>query len=287
MVSASSTKRVAKLAQKSKGRRVRFQGGALFPVVTLAIIVLGVGTIVYARATVPSFDAYPPTINDHWHVAHGFELCDAEGFTQLTGDLEALNSRGQLHSTEFARTGVHSHDDGVIHWHPATSAAIGKRARLGLFLNNYGVELDDDSLTFPEDQGGKRYVEGETTCDGQRGELVVVVWNGPEDDSSGTRYVSGFNDIPIVDDGMVFTIAFLPVGTDVSMPPWAAQLPELAAADMPQPVPATSSPAGSSPEGTASTTPGSGPGSSPVIGAGPAGTPATQAAPSSSSLPSG
>ncbi len=34
-----------------------------------------------------------------------------------------------------------------------------------MFLDNYGVELDDDSLRFPENQnGGKEYVEGETKC---------------------------------------------------------------------------------------------------------------------------
>lgn len=233
---------------------MRLQGGALFPLAVAGILVVGIGAIIYARATVPSFDAFPPTTDDHWHVGYGFELCDAEGFTQLTGDLEALNSRGQLHSTEFARTGVHSHDDGVIHWHPATSAAIGKRARLGLFLNNYGVDLDDDSLTFPDNQTGKRYVEGETKCDGKEGELVVDVWDGPQDRTGGKRYVSGFDDIPIDNDELIFTIAFVPIGTDVSMPPWAAQLRQLGAADMGQPLPTTSTAPPGTPSGGAGRT---------------------------------
>ena len=53
MVSSSSTKKAAKLAQKGKGKKVRFQGGTLFPMIVLAILVVGLGTIVYARATVP------------------------------------------------------------------------------------------------------------------------------------------------------------------------------------------------------------------------------------------
>ena len=213
-------------------------GSALFPGAVAAILLVGIGVIVYARATVPSFDAFPPTTNDHWHVAYGFELCDSEEFSQLAGNLESLNSRGQLHSTEFARTGVHSHDDGVIHWHPASSAAIGKRAQLGLFLRNYGVNLDDDSLTFPDDQAGRDYVEGETTCDGKPGELVVDVWDSPEDRAGGKRYVSGFENIPISNDGLIVTIAFVPIGAEVSMPPWARQLRELGAADLGQSRPA-------------------------------------------------
>jgi hypothetical protein len=247
VVSSSSTKKAARLAQKGKGKKVRFQGGTLFPLVILAILVVGLGTIVYARASQPEADASPPTINDHWHVAYGFDLCDTEGFTQLNGDLEDPGGPG---FNDFQRTGVHSHDDGVIHWHPFTSAAVGRRATLGLFLENYGVELDNNSLKFPEEQGGKEYVEGETQCDGKNGELEVIVWDSPSDTSSGQRYVSGFDDIRIDKDGLVYTIAFVPKGTDVPMPPWAANLAELGAVDTGQTAPSTTVP-GSAGTGTA------------------------------------
>ena len=62
MVSSSSTKKAARLAQKGKGKKVRFQGGTLFPMLVLAILVIGLGVIVYARATVPAADASPPTV---------------------------------------------------------------------------------------------------------------------------------------------------------------------------------------------------------------------------------
>ena len=86
-----------------------------------------------------------------------------------------------------------------------------------MFLDNYGVELDDDSLQFPDNQnGGKEYVEGETKCpDGEDGELSVTVWESPEDTSDGRRYVSGFDDIRIDKNSLVFTIAFQPRGTDI------------------------------------------------------------------------
>ena len=208
---------------------------------------IGLGTIVYARQSQPEADASPPTIEDHWHAAYGFSLCDEEGFTQLAGAKEETDANGQLISSEFLRTGVHSHDDGVIHWHPYTAAAVGKRATLGVFLDVYGVELTDDSLKFPDEQGGKEYVEGETQCDGEDGELKVIVWDDYDDPGAGTTYVSNFNDIRVDSNSMVFSISFQPQGTEVGKPDWAAQLPELGAVDDSSPVPTSIS--GSVPPG--------------------------------------
>ena len=228
--SSSSTKKAARLAQKGKGKKVRFQGGTLFPLIVAIVMVLGLGTIVYARQSVPADDSSPPTINDHWHAAYGFFLCDT--WQQLAGNLEETNAAGQLISTRFLQTGVHSHDDGVIHWHPYTSRAVGKRAKLGVFLDVYDVELDNDSLKFPANQlGGKEYIEGETKCGTEDAELQVVVWDTYTDTDDGTTYIANFDNIPIKNDGMVFAIAFVPRDTDVQMPPWAADLVALGAAD--------------------------------------------------------
>ena len=51
--SSSTTKKAARLAQKGKGRRVRFQGGTLFPLVVAIVLVVGLGLVVYARASRP------------------------------------------------------------------------------------------------------------------------------------------------------------------------------------------------------------------------------------------
>jgi hypothetical protein len=252
--------------------------------VVLAILVLGLGVIVYARTSVPAADASPPTADDHWHVAYGFSLCDTEGFVQLSGALEEVDANGVPVNNDFLRTGVHSHDDGVIHWHAYTSASTGSNATLGVFLDNYGVELDDDSLRFPDNQnGGKEYVEGETECpDGEDGELSVTVWQSPNDTSDGRRYVSDFDDIRVDKDSLVFTIAYQPRDADIGMPePQASQLAQLGALDQGQTEPPASVPADSTPgstEGTgaATRTPGSSPSSSPTSS--PASAPTTAAA---------
>lgn len=285
MVSSSSTKKAARLAQKGKGKKVRFQGGTLFPLVMLAVLVLGLATIVYARTSVPALAQ--PSIDDHWHAAYGFDLCDQEGLQQLNGAKEEVDDNGQRISSAYQATGVHSHDDGVIHWHAFGSRSSGRNADLGVFLDTYLVELDDDSLRFPDDQvGGAEYVEGETMCGDEDGTLAVVVWNNFSDTGGGRVYTAGFDDIRIDRDGMVFVIAFIPDGEepdDIEMPPWASDLPRLGAVDsdtgqdeflpgssVPGSVPTGSVPGGSTPASGPEATTGTSPSGS-TAGSAPAG----------------
>lgn len=244
--SSSSTKKAARLAQKGKGQRVRFQGGTLFPFVIALVFVLGFALVIYARQSRPEADASAPRIDDHWHHAYGFYLCDT--WYQLSGDAEERDTTGFL-NTDFARTGIHSHDDGIIHWHAFSSAAVGSNATFGVFLDVYGVELSDSKLEFPEEQRATLpyenetglFEEGETTCviDGeeQDAELKAVVWDNFSDEGDGTTFIAGFNDIRLDQDAMVVAVAFVPDDTDVSMPPWAPELPDLAQIDSNQVTP--------------------------------------------------
>ena len=269
--SSSSTKKAAKLAQSGQGKKVRFQGGTLFPAVVAVVVVLGLALVVYARQSRPAADASAPQQSDHWHHAYGFYLCDT--WFQLDGDAE---EPGTEDFQEFQRTGIHSHDDGLIHWHPFSSASVGSRATLGVFLDTYGVELTNSKLTFPENQrAGLPYEQetgvfedGETTCtiDGSEedAELKVVVWDNFTDTDDGTTYIADFDNIRLDQDQMVVSIAFVPDDTDVGMPPWAPDLPALGEIDSGQlapeepsgsipaesdPVPATSADVPSSTEG--------------------------------------
>jgi hypothetical protein len=233
---ASSAKRVAKLAQKGKGRQIRFQGGTLFPAAVLIIGVLGALLIFYARGTRPDHNS-PPTVNDHWHVSYGFYACD-QWLPNLTGALEDAGTTG---NQKYLSSGVHSHDDGVIHWHAFTSRATGTNAKLGLFLDNYGIELTEDKLQFPPDQnGGATYEDGETKCtvDGEEkdGVLKVVVYDPYNDAGSGQTYITDFDDIAIKNSTSI-AIVFAPEGTNAGLPPTANQLPELGAIDSTDPLP--------------------------------------------------
>lgn len=244
--SSSSTKKAAKLAQSGQGKKVRFQGGTLFPVVVTIVIVLGLSLVVYARQSRPSVDASgAPQQSDHWHHAYGFYLCDT--WFQLEGDAE---QQGSENYTQYARTGIHSHDDGLMHWHPFSSASVGSNAKLGVFLDTYGVELSNDEIVFPESQREAlenqlpaqdpprddilRWEDGDTcTVDGseENAEVKVVVWNNFTDTDDGTTYIADFDNIRLDRDQMVVAIAFVPDDTDVSMPPWAPELPALGEID--------------------------------------------------------
>jgi hypothetical protein len=239
--SSSSTKKAARLAQKGKGQKVRFQGGTLFPLVVALVFVLGFGLVIYSRQSRPSAEASAPQIDDHWHHAYGFYLCDT--WFQLSGDAEEQDAGGNLLNTDFARTGIHSHEDGLIHWHAFTSAAVGTNAKLGVFLDVYDVELTNSKLQFPEEQRAALpheqetglFEEGETKCvidgDEESAELKVVVWDNFSDAGDGTTFIADFDNIRLDQDAMVLSIAYVPKDTDVGMPPWAPELPDLAQND--------------------------------------------------------
>ena len=230
-------------------------------------------------SSIPAADASPPTIEDHWHMAYAFSLCDSPTEVTLQGNLE---DQANPNFVDYQRTGVHSHDDGVIHWHPFTSAAVGKNATLGVFLENYGVTLTDTELKFPADQnGGKTYKEGETKCpDGKDGELSVTVWDSPDDTSNGRRYVTDFDNIPMNKNSLVITIAFQPRDFTIPMPSSAPNLAQLGAIDTGQVAPGAST---TSTVAGATTVPGSTPttvaGAAPttVPGSTPTTTPTTSA----------
>ena len=215
------------------------------------VVVLGLALVVYARESRPAADASDPSVGDHWHVAYGFNIC-GEWF-QLQGNAEETDANGSFINTDFARTGVHSHDDGVIHWHANSRAAVGRRAIFQVLLDVYDVELENKKLVFPEEQRGQletvfgdKYADGvfesgETTCtvDGKEvdGSLQMVVWDNFSDLGDGTTFVAAYGSVRVDSDAKVFSVAFVPDNTDVEMPPWAKDLPTLGAIDSGQQLP--------------------------------------------------
>lgn len=228
MASGSSAKKVARLASKGKGKKVRFQGGTTFPLVMSIVVALGLGLIVYARQSAPSADT-PPTINDHWHISYGFYACDQQ-LKDLTGTKE------DPVDPVFTKYGIHSHGDGVIHWHPQ-ALATGRRAKFGLFTETYGVKVTTDGITFGKDQnGGKSYKVGTDKCKDKNGkevdgEVSAIVWNQYDNATDKKKYITDFDNIRVTKDGMAIMWVFAAPGADIPMPASATNLPELGAAD--------------------------------------------------------
>lgn len=235
MARTSSTKKAAKLAQRS-GRRatVRFQGGALFPMVVAAVLIAGMLLVIYARESRPSAGASPPTVGGdqgHWHMPYGFYLCGPKGkmnWYTVNGDKhERTSDDSAFVSNDYQRTGVHSHDDGLMHWHAFSSAATGRNAKLDVFLDVYGIDLSDGTLKIADDQlaanGGQfpqvEYDEDATKCGDEDGELRVQAWGNFTDTDDGVTYTTGMDDIHMDDDGMLFAIVFGPDDLEVPKPP--------------------------------------------------------------------
>ena len=264
MASSSSANKVAKLAQKGKGKKVRFQGGTLFPLVIVIVVVLFGALIVYARQSRPGPGEGEPTSNQHWHVAYGVYVCDDKGLKtepDLTGALEETDANGQLTSQGYINTGIHSHGDGVMHWHPNSSGrATGTNARLKVFLNNYGVTLTNSKLVFPASQGGETFEEGKTTCkvDGveKKASLKVWVWDNYANVSTDEPqvYTANMGDVRVKNDGMVVMIAFVPDDVKPKPPESAFNLPELGAADTGGAVSSTTVPTSDTTAGTTANT---------------------------------
>lgn len=217
------------MAEKGRGKKVRFQGGTVFPAVVALVVVLGSLLIGYARSSSYSNAPGPRASNrDHFHIAFGIYNCDAWA-PNLVG-----NAEDAAHPL-YPNYGVHSHDDGVIHYHPSTGASSGRNAKLKRFLEVYGITLSNTKLTLPADQGGLTLDEGVTQCtvDGKQvdGELKVVVWPDAKDPSKFTTLSANMDDARIIRNGMAMTIAFVPKDTTVPLPPSAAELDALGAAD--------------------------------------------------------
>ena len=207
---------------------MRFQGGTVFPATMAVVIVIGLGLVFYARQSLPSSNT-PPTVNDHWHVSYGFYHCD-EQLKDLAGNKE------DPVDPLYQKYGVHSHDDGVIHWHP-TALATGRRAKLGVFLDTYQVKVNADGIKFPGDQNdGKSYSVTTDKCKDKNGKLVdaqvsVTVWEQYDNPGSKKKFITDFDNIRIDKDGMAIMIAYTAPDAEIPMPASATNLPELGAAD--------------------------------------------------------
>jgi hypothetical protein len=252
---SSSAKKVARLASRGKGKKVRFQGGSVFPIAVALVVVLGLLAIVYGRQTRPSSGSGVPRVNDgvnidsHWHAAFGIYICDTFQ-PKIIGTLEekGIDSTGQevLLNDKFRILGIHSHGDGIIHYHPASTKSSGNRAKLGVFLDSYNIKLTDTDLIMPKEQGGEKWSTKSTKCNGKPTQLITRVWDHYNDPKTFHDVVTDFNNIRLTNDGMVFVVAFVPKGTDIPMPDWASQLPTLGAADGGAVIAATTTIAGGS-----------------------------------------
>ena len=83
MAPSSSAKKVARLASRGKGKKVRFQGGSVFPIAVAIVVVLGLLAIVYGRESRPSDGSGVPRVNDGANIVSTADL--RVSFNDLAG----------------------------------------------------------------------------------------------------------------------------------------------------------------------------------------------------------
>ncbi|CAN5587569.1 hypothetical protein BH18ACT1_BH18ACT1_16470 [soil metagenome] len=214
---ASSSKKVARAA-RAAGRPGTGRNW-LWPLAVFALVAIGVSLVVVSRPE--SQASASPGFGDHWHAAYGVATC---------GDFAApfADARGDAN-------GIHTHEDGLAHIHPSSSAATGDNANVGTFAEEVDLGVDDDRLDLPGDgDAGKAFAEGEDECDGEPGIVQAAVWENPGDEEA-EIVTEGIADLKF-EDGSIVTLAFAPEGADIAKPPTAQRLEDATAAEEGRPL---------------------------------------------------
>ena len=112
--------------------------------------------------------------------------------------------------------GIHTHGDGLMHIHPFTDSAAGRKATLGIFLDQVGISMTNDTLVLPS---GGTFKEGTTKCEGGKDAIVQVAkWDHATDAAKGNKpnqiFTDGFDKIRLGANES-FTIAFMPVDSTI------------------------------------------------------------------------
>ena len=216
MARSSSAQKIARLAQKGKGKKVRFQGGSTFATVILAIVLLGSILVAYARQSEPVVDA-SLTAEQQYALSFGVYFCDQ--FVEGIAAVPAADAVDPEASTSIAA-------EGVVLWKPQVLAGE-RKAKLGTIFDLYGLEVTDSSITFPSTvavNDGQPISEDTTECNGESSSLVVVSWPDTSDAANSERSIASFDGVRLTNDNMAIVLAFIPDGAEVPQPDSAAEI---------------------------------------------------------------
>ena len=142
---------------------------------------------------------------DHWHAAIGFYICD-----RFAPDIR----------TDRDLLGIHTHGDGLVHIHPFTPLAAGKRATLQRFFEAVGAKVTSSEIELP---GSSTSMRSGMTCGDRVAEVVVKVWDSRSPTDPGHIIPDAPASIPLRNNELI-TIAVVPKGTDIPRPPSEARL---------------------------------------------------------------
>jgi hypothetical protein len=196
MGKASSSTKVARAA-RTAGRAGSSRSYAWSAVISV-VVVLGIVGIVVSRGN--SANAVAPKLGDHWHVAYAIYDCDH--FIPSLSDVVQDQS------------GLHTHADGLMHLHPFGTKYTGTGAIIGSWGETTGLDVSDTSFK----AAGIERKNGDK-CGSKKGTLQLKAWDSP-DDAKGHLIEKDFADYNPQEFTM-WTLAFVPEGTEIPKPPEA------------------------------------------------------------------
>ena len=215
MARTSSAKKIARLAEKGKGKKVRFQGGSVFPSVVLGVLVIGAVLIAYARQGGTVVDA-SVSAEQKYATAFAFFNCD-----DLATDLKQADAATLNATDKFAAVTTENPSaiigDGIVGWMPQVLAGQ-RKAKLETIFALYGMTVTDDSITLAD---GTKISEADTKCAEQDAVINVNVWESGS--ASSQLSIASFGGVKI-DDQMTVVLSFAPEGTEITRPAVADSL---------------------------------------------------------------
>ena len=215
MARSSSAQKIARLAEKGKGKKVRFQGGSVFPTVVFAVVLLGAVLIAYARQSGTPVDA-SVTAEQKYATAFAFQNCD-ELVVLKQPDVAQLNPADKFASVT-TETPAAIIGDGIVGWMPQILAGE-RKAKLETIFELYGLSVTDDTIEFD----GTEISETDTQCGDKDAVIGVSVW---ESGSALSKLsIASFGGVKI-DDQMTVVLSFAPEGTEIARPSVADSLSE-------------------------------------------------------------
>lgn len=215
MARSSSAQKIARLAEKGKGKKVRFQGGSVFPTVVFAVVLLGAVLIAYARQSGTPIDA-SVTAEQKYATAFAFQNCE-ELVVLKPVDVAQLNP-ADLFASVTTETPAAIIGDGIVGWMPQILAGE-RKAKLETIFELYGFTVTDDTIEFD----GTTISETDTQCGDEDAVIGVNVWESGS--ASSKLSIASFGGVKI-DDQMTVVLSFAPEGTEIARPSVADSLSE-------------------------------------------------------------
>ncbi len=185
----------------------------IWSVATAIIVVVGVALVVASVMDRKSTADAAPKIGDHWHAYLGVNVCgtwlpDAPQFEDRAGEAGV-------------RAGLHSHGDGLMHFHPFATDESGDKATVGRYMSYGGWDLSSDSFKLWD---GQEHKTGQTCGNGADAKPAEVQWTVGRFGKPWTGTPMSGNPADYKPkNGDIVAIYLLPKGAKLEEPPQAEQ----------------------------------------------------------------